>query len=48
VISGRLKSLPVPWPVKLLDSVPWLRRWPAQLLGVGLRPERVRSPIGSP
>jgi 2-polyprenyl-6-methoxyphenol hydroxylase-like FAD-dependent oxidoreductase len=48
VISGRLKSLPVPWPVKLLDSVPWLRRLPAQLLGVGLRPERVRSPIGSP
>ncbi len=48
VISGEMRHLPVPWPVKLLDSVPWLRRWPAQLLGVGLRPERVRSPIGSP
>jgi 2-polyprenyl-6-methoxyphenol hydroxylase-like FAD-dependent oxidoreductase len=48
VISGEMHSLPVPWPVKLLDSVPWLRRWPAQLLGVGLRPERVRSSISSP
>ena len=48
VISGGMHRLPVPWPVKLLNSVPWLRRWPAQLLGVGLRPERVRSPISSP
>jgi 2-polyprenyl-6-methoxyphenol hydroxylase-like FAD-dependent oxidoreductase len=48
VISGQIRALSVPWPVKLLDAHPWLRRWPAQLLGVGLRPERVRSPIGSP
>jgi 2-polyprenyl-6-methoxyphenol hydroxylase-like FAD-dependent oxidoreductase len=48
LISGQVGRLPVPWPVKLLNSIPWLRRWPAQLLGVGLRPERVRSPISAP
>jgi hypothetical protein len=28
-----------------LDAVPWLRRWPAQFLGLGVRPEHVRSPV---
>jgi 2-polyprenyl-6-methoxyphenol hydroxylase-like FAD-dependent oxidoreductase len=35
----------VPWMLKLLDRVPWLRRWPAQILGVGVRPEHVRSAL---
>jgi len=34
----------VPWPIRLLNSSAWLRQWPARLLGVGVRPERVRSP----
>jgi hypothetical protein len=34
----------VPWPLRALDANAWLRRWPAQLLGLGLRPEHVRSP----
>ena len=44
VVSGRDRALTVPWPLKLVDSVAWLQRWPAQLLGVGVRPEHVRSP----
>ena len=33
-----------PWPVRLLDAVPPLRRLPARLLGLGLRPEHVSLP----
>jgi len=36
--------VPVPWPLKMLDAYPSLRRWPAQFLGLGVRPEHVRSP----
>jgi 2-polyprenyl-6-methoxyphenol hydroxylase-like FAD-dependent oxidoreductase len=43
-VSGGARSLRVPWPLKMLDAVPWLRRWPAQFLGFGVRPEHVRSP----
>jgi len=28
----------------VLDGNAWLRRWPAQLLGLGIRQEHVRSP----
>jgi 2-polyprenyl-6-methoxyphenol hydroxylase-like FAD-dependent oxidoreductase len=43
-VTGARRSLQVPWPLKVLDNNAWLRRWPAQLLGVGVRPEHVRSP----
>jgi 2-polyprenyl-6-methoxyphenol hydroxylase-like FAD-dependent oxidoreductase len=43
-VSGGDRTLTVPWPLKLLDSAAWLRRWPAQVLGMGVRPEHVRSP----
>jgi 2-polyprenyl-6-methoxyphenol hydroxylase-like FAD-dependent oxidoreductase len=43
-VSGSVRELKVPWPVKLLDRSAWLRRWPAQLIGLGVRPEHVRSP----
>ena len=43
-VSGARRSLKVPWPLKLLDSHAWLRRWPAQFLGLGVRPEHVHSP----
>jgi 2-polyprenyl-6-methoxyphenol hydroxylase-like FAD-dependent oxidoreductase len=33
----------VPLPVKLLQRLPLLRRLPARLVGIGLRPERVRT-----
>jgi 2-polyprenyl-6-methoxyphenol hydroxylase-like FAD-dependent oxidoreductase len=43
-VSGARRSLKVPWPLKVLDANAWLRRWPAQILGLGVRPEHVRSP----
>ncbi|HKO35840.1 MAG TPA: FAD-dependent oxidoreductase [Pyrinomonadaceae bacterium] len=33
-----------PWPLKLFNRWPFLRRIPARLVGVGFRPEHVRSP----
>jgi len=39
------RSLKVPWPLKMLDRHAGLRRWPAQILGLGVRPEHVRSPV---
>jgi hypothetical protein len=47
-VAGERHELSPPLAVKLLDHVPWLRRWPAQILGVGLRPERVESPLHEP
>jgi 2-polyprenyl-6-methoxyphenol hydroxylase-like FAD-dependent oxidoreductase len=35
----------VPVPVKLLQRLPLLRRIPARLIGIGVRPERVRLPV---
>lgn len=32
----------LPWPLKLLNSWPFLRRIPARIIGVGFRPEHVR------
>jgi 2-polyprenyl-6-methoxyphenol hydroxylase-like FAD-dependent oxidoreductase len=43
-VSGAKRKLTVPWPLKVLDANAWLRRWPAQILGLGVRPEHVRSP----
>lgn len=41
-------SLALPWPFKLLRWVPALRRLPARLIGLGIRPEHVRTPVSSP
>jgi 2-polyprenyl-6-methoxyphenol hydroxylase-like FAD-dependent oxidoreductase len=43
-VSGGRRRLTVPWPMKVLNANAWLRRWPAQILGLGVRPEHVRSP----
>jgi 2-polyprenyl-6-methoxyphenol hydroxylase-like FAD-dependent oxidoreductase len=43
-VSGRVGTLKVPWPLKMLNANAWMRRWPAQILGLGVRPEHVRSP----
>jgi 2-polyprenyl-6-methoxyphenol hydroxylase-like FAD-dependent oxidoreductase len=44
VVSGTVGELKVPWAVRMLDRSAWLRRWPAQFLGFGVRAEHVRSP----
>ncbi|HST76184.1 MAG TPA: FAD-dependent oxidoreductase [Acetobacteraceae bacterium] len=38
------EKLSVPLPLRLAAAVPWLRRFPARLIGMGVRPEHVRSP----
>jgi 2-polyprenyl-6-methoxyphenol hydroxylase-like FAD-dependent oxidoreductase len=43
-VTGSQRELKVPWVIRLLDRSAWLRRWPAQLLGLGVRPEHVHSP----
>jgi 2-polyprenyl-6-methoxyphenol hydroxylase-like FAD-dependent oxidoreductase len=44
IVSGKIRSLRVPWILERLNANAWLRRWPAQVIGLGLRPEHVRSP----
>jgi 2-polyprenyl-6-methoxyphenol hydroxylase-like FAD-dependent oxidoreductase len=44
VVAGGNRILKVPWALKVLDANAWLRRWPAQFLGLGVRAEHVRSP----
>ena len=34
-----------PWPIRLFNHLPWLRRIPARLIGMGIRPEHVRTPV---
>jgi 2-polyprenyl-6-methoxyphenol hydroxylase-like FAD-dependent oxidoreductase len=43
-VLGRTGKLPLPLPVKLLSRFPFLRRIPARLIGMGVRPEHVRAP----
>jgi 2-polyprenyl-6-methoxyphenol hydroxylase-like FAD-dependent oxidoreductase len=47
VISGGRQSLSLPWPLRLFRRWPFLRRIPARVLGVGFRPEHVRTPAVS-
>ena len=43
VLGGRVPSRP-PLPLRLLVRFPALRRIPARLVGMGIRPEHIRSP----
>jgi 2-polyprenyl-6-methoxyphenol hydroxylase-like FAD-dependent oxidoreductase len=43
-VLGSAEPLSLPWPLKLLRRWPILRRIPARVLGVGFRPEHVRTP----
>ncbi len=43
-VIGSGARLTVPWPLKLLRRFPFLRRIPARLIGIGFRPEHVRTP----
>jgi 2-polyprenyl-6-methoxyphenol hydroxylase-like FAD-dependent oxidoreductase len=37
-------SRSLPWPLRLLQRFPYLRRFPARFIGIGVRPEHVRTP----
>ena len=43
-VLGSPKPLTLPWPLKLLRRWPILRRIPARVIGVGFRPEHVKTP----
>jgi 2-polyprenyl-6-methoxyphenol hydroxylase-like FAD-dependent oxidoreductase len=46
VLKSRKRPTP-PWPLKLLNWFPVLRRVPAYLVGVGIRTEHIRTPPAS-
>jgi len=39
------EKISLPLPLRLLNSIPALRRVPARLIGLGIRPEHVRLPV---
>jgi 2-polyprenyl-6-methoxyphenol hydroxylase-like FAD-dependent oxidoreductase len=43
-VLGSPRSLTLPWQLKLLRRWPILRRIPARLVGIGVRPEHVKTP----
>ena len=45
VLSGANAELEVPLPMRVLSAVPALQRVMARVLGMGVRPEHVRSPV---
>jgi hypothetical protein len=44
VMSGANADLQVPLPMRVLTAVPVLQRLFARLVGMGVRPEHIRSP----
>ncbi len=47
VLSSHAAKLAPPWFMRLFITIPWLRRWPARIIGLGFRPERVRPRASS-
>jgi 2-polyprenyl-6-methoxyphenol hydroxylase-like FAD-dependent oxidoreductase len=45
LLSGQNGPVKAPMPVRLLQRFPLLRRIPARLVGMGVRPEHIRSPL---
>jgi 2-polyprenyl-6-methoxyphenol hydroxylase-like FAD-dependent oxidoreductase len=43
-VLGSDAPIEAPWPLKLLQHWPILRRIPARIIGVGFRPEHIRTP----
>jgi hypothetical protein len=42
-VLGSTTPLAVPAPLRLMQRWPWLRRIPARVIGMGFRPEHVRT-----
>jgi 2-polyprenyl-6-methoxyphenol hydroxylase-like FAD-dependent oxidoreductase len=47
-VLGSTNALRLPWLLKLLRYWPILRRIPARVVGVGFRPEHVKTPAVAP
>lgn len=47
-VIGSDRPITAPWPLRLFNRLPVLRRIPARLIGMGFRPEHVRSPPAAP
>jgi 2-polyprenyl-6-methoxyphenol hydroxylase-like FAD-dependent oxidoreductase len=48
-VLGSSQPTSTPWPIRLFNVFPVLRRIPARLIGIGVRPEHVRTPdVSSP
>jgi len=47
VLSSTAPTLSPPWPLRLLDKIPWLQQIPARFIGIGVRPEHVHSPASA-
>jgi 2-polyprenyl-6-methoxyphenol hydroxylase-like FAD-dependent oxidoreductase len=45
-VLASTEPVSLPWPLRLLRRYPVLRRVPARLIGIGVRPEHVRTPSG--
>ena len=43
-VLGSNQTVAAPWPIRLFKKYPVLRRIPARLIGIGVRPEHVKSP----
>jgi 2-polyprenyl-6-methoxyphenol hydroxylase-like FAD-dependent oxidoreductase len=43
VLGSQSQKLSPPWFMHLFIYLPWLRRWPARIIGIGFRPERVEN-----
>jgi 2-polyprenyl-6-methoxyphenol hydroxylase-like FAD-dependent oxidoreductase len=47
-VLSSTKPLTLPWPFRLFQRFPYLRRLPARLVGIGFRPEHIRLPAQNP
>jgi 2-polyprenyl-6-methoxyphenol hydroxylase-like FAD-dependent oxidoreductase len=45
VLDGKLNFTKLPLPLRLLDRYPFLRQFPARIIGMGFKPEHVRQSI---
>jgi 2-polyprenyl-6-methoxyphenol hydroxylase-like FAD-dependent oxidoreductase len=45
VLNGRVDFKKLPVPLRLLDRYPFLRQFPARIIGMGFKPEHVRQSI---
>jgi 2-polyprenyl-6-methoxyphenol hydroxylase-like FAD-dependent oxidoreductase len=43
-VLGNRDQIKPPLPVRLLRAIPFLRRIPARIVGIGIRPEHIRTP----